>query len=104
MFIALIIIFYHDTTKNEIILVFPMEMDFQLIQWIFYQRRWLLKLQLSANLYDDFRGNIGETGLFYGHNNLCRCVDDIQMFGVNMTFISSSEVKKCIFHECRRHE
>ena len=26
------------------------------------------------------------------------------MFGVNMTFISSSEVKKCIFHECRRHE
>ena len=21
-----------------------------------------------------------------------------------MTFISSSEVKKCIFHECRRHE
>ena len=23
------------------------------------------------------------------------------MFGVNMTFISSSEVKKCIFHECR---
>ena len=24
------------------------------------------------------------------------------MFGVNMTFISSSEVKKCIFHECRR--
>ena len=26
------------------------------------------------------------------------------MFGVNMTFISSSEVKKCIFQECRRHE
>ena len=26
----------------------------------------------------------------------------IQMFVVNMTFISSSEVKKCIFHECRR--
>ena len=25
------------------------------------------------------------------------------MFGVNMTFISSSEVKKCIFHECLRH-
>ena len=23
------------------------------------------------------------------------------MFGVNMTFITSSEVKKCIFHECR---
>ena len=23
------------------------------------------------------------------------------MFIVNMTFISSSEVKKCIFHECR---
>ena len=23
------------------------------------------------------------------------------MFGVNMTFISSREVKKCIFHECR---
>ena len=23
------------------------------------------------------------------------------MFGVNMTFISSSEVKKCIFHECQ---
>ena len=23
------------------------------------------------------------------------------MFGVNMTFISSSEVKKCIFLECR---
>ena len=23
------------------------------------------------------------------------------MFGVNMTFTSSSEVKKCIFHECR---
>ena len=31
-------------------------------------------------------------------------IEDIQMFGVNMTFISSSEVKKCIFHECRRHE
>ena len=28
-------------------------------------------------------------------------IEDIQMFGVNMTFISSSEVKKCIFHECR---
>ena len=39
----------------------------------------------------------------------------IQMFGVNMTFISSevkkcifheclsTEVKKCIFHECQRH-
>ena len=35
---------------------------------------------------------------FYGE------IEDIQMFGVNMTFISSSEVKKCIFHECRRHE
>ena len=23
-------------------------------------------------------------------------IEDIQMFGVNMTFISSSEVKKCI--------
>ena len=33
-----------------------------------------------------------------------RYIEDIQMFGVNMTFISSSEVKKCIFHECRRHE
>ena len=31
-------------------------------------------------------------------------IEDIQMFGVNMTFISSSEVKKCIFHECLRHE
>ena len=31
-------------------------------------------------------------------------IEDIQMFVVNMTFISSSEVKKCIFHECRRHE
>ena len=28
-------------------------------------------------------------------------MEEIQMFGVNMTFISSSEVKKCIFHECR---
>ena len=27
-------------------------------------------------------------------------IEDIQMFGVNMTFISSSEMKKCIFHEC----
>ena len=26
-------------------------------------------------------------------------IEDIQMFGVNMTFISSSEVKNCIFHE-----
>ena len=26
------------------------------------------------------------------------------MFGVNMTFISSREVKKCIFHSCLRHE
>ena len=25
------------------------------------------------------------------------------MFGVNMIFISSSEVKKCIFHECESH-
>ena len=31
-------------------------------------------------------------------------IEDIQMFGVNMTFISSSEVKKYIFHECQRHE
>ena len=31
-------------------------------------------------------------------------IEDIQMFGLNMTFISSSEVKKCIFHECRRQE
>ena len=29
---------------------------------------------------------------------------EYEMFGVNMTSISSSEVKKCIFHECRRHE
>ena len=28
-------------------------------------------------------------------------IEYIQMFGVNMTFISSSEVKICIFHECR---
>ena len=28
-----------------------------------------------------------------------KCIEDIQLFGVNMTFISSSEVKKCIFHE-----
>ena len=27
----------------------------------------------------------------------------IQMFVVNMTFISSREVKKCIFHPCLRH-
>ena len=27
----------------------------------------------------------------------------IQMFVVNMTFILSSEVKKCIFHECRKY-
>ena len=27
----------------------------------------------------------------------------IQMFVVNMTFISSWEVKKCIFHSCLRH-
>ena len=27
----------------------------------------------------------------------------IQMFVVNMTFISSREVKKCIFHSCFRH-
>ena len=27
----------------------------------------------------------------------------IQFFVVNMTFISSSEVKKCIFHSCLRH-
>ena len=27
----------------------------------------------------------------------------IQMFVVNMTFISSREVKKCIFHSCLRH-
>ena len=49
------------------------------------------------------------------HNKVCRryslkvphqgtSIEDIQIFGVNMTFISSSEVKKCIFHECRRHE
>ena len=31
-------------------------------------------------------------------------IEDIQMFGVNMTFVSSSEVKKCIFHEYRRHD
>ena len=28
----------------------------------------------------------------------------IQMFGVNMTFISSNEVKKCIFHAFGTHE
>ena len=27
----------------------------------------------------------------------------IQIFGVNMTFILSREVKKCIFHSCLRH-
>ena len=27
----------------------------------------------------------------------------IQMFVVNMTFISSLDVKKCIFHSCLRH-
>ena len=31
-------------------------------------------------------------------------IEDIQIFGVNMTFISSREVKKCIFHLCLRHE
>ena len=29
-------------------------------------------------------------------------IEDIQMFGVNMTFISSREVKKCIFHDKAR--
>ena len=36
--------------------------------------------------------------------NATSYIEDIQIFGMNMTFISSSEVKKCIFHECRRHE
>ena len=27
----------------------------------------------------------------------------IQMFVINMTFISSREVKKCIFHSCLQH-
>ena len=31
-------------------------------------------------------------------------IEDIQVFGVNMSFISLSEVKFFIFHECRRHE
>ena len=40
----------------------------------------------------------------------CKCISSIesdvynkkkiQMFGANMTFISSRGVKKCIFHEC----
>ena len=34
------------------------------------------------------------------HSVLDAYIEDIQMFGVNMTFISSSEVKKYIFHEC----
>ena len=50
----------------------------------------------------------GEHNLrIYGNADTCQkknYIEDIQMFGVNMTFISSSEVKKCIFHECRRHE
>ena len=37
-------------------------------------------------------------------NNACRYIEDIQVFGVNMSFISLSEVKNFIFHECRRHE
>ena len=32
-----------------------------------------------------------------------RRANKIQMFVVNMTFISSREVKKCIFHSCFRH-
>ena len=31
-------------------------------------------------------------------------IEDIQVFGVNMSFILLSEVKIFIFHECRRHE
>ena len=31
-------------------------------------------------------------------------IEDIQMFVVNMTFISSCEVKKYIFHECKRYD
>ena len=31
-------------------------------------------------------------------------IEDIQFFGMNMPFISSSEAKKCIFHEWRSHE
>ena len=27
----------------------------------------------------------------------------IQMYVVNMTFIASNEVKKCIFHSCLQH-
>ena len=36
----------------------------------------------------------------------CECgTRDVQVKkSLNMTFISSSEMKKCIFHECRRHE
>ena len=33
--------------------------------------------------------------------NSLKYIEDIQMFGVNMTFISSSEVKKCIFQKAR---
>ena len=35
-----------------------------------------------------------------------RYIEDIQLFGVNMSFISLSEVKFFIFYECqcRRHE
>ena len=35
---------------------------------------------------------------------LLRYIEDIQTFGMNMTFISSREVKTSIYHECRRHE
>ena len=31
-------------------------------------------------------------------------IEDIQIFGMNMPFISSSEARKCIFHSWRENE
>ena len=30
-------------------------------------------------------------------------IEDIQIYGMNMPFISSREARKCIFHEWRMH-
>ena len=49
----------------------------------------------------------GQQEMLNAHNIKKRCIryiEDIQIFGINMPFISLSEAKKCISHEWRSHE
>ena len=80
------------TTAADVILKF--------FFFFIFQRKQVDSCESVDDSHEVYRG-------YSNVNNLLihmKYIEDIQMFGVNMTFISSSEVKKCIFHECQRHE